>query len=203
MIAALPTQPEQQADSIAATSGSFDGAGGFAGGEPAAPEPAPADAENSLEVPNPTAVEPPTPPEPVTAEPAEAESRPEPIAPPNDEIPRVAITPTQQLSLAGVAAQVDRAGARLSREHELQTLATTGSLGVFSVGYLWWAIRGGSLLGSVLLAMPAWQSIDPIPVLEFAARKREDVTEENDENKIDGLFNRSSRTLRQRAGGSA
>ena len=38
---------------------------------------------------------------------------------------------------------------------------TTG----LSVGYVIWLVRGGALLGSMLSAMPAWQMIDPLPVL--------------------------------------
>ncbi|RTL25290.1 MAG: hypothetical protein EKK47_23685 [Burkholderiales bacterium] len=38
---------------------------------------------------------------------------------------------------------------------------TTG----LSVGYVIWLVRGGALVGSMLSAMPAWQMIDPLPVL--------------------------------------
>ena len=34
-----------------------------------------------------------------------------------------------------------------------------------SVGYVIWLVRGGALIGSMLSAMPAWQMIDPLPVL--------------------------------------
>jgi hypothetical protein len=34
-----------------------------------------------------------------------------------------------------------------------------------SVGYVVWLVRGGVLLSSVLSALPAWQTLDPLPVL--------------------------------------
>ncbi|MEZ6131710.1 MAG: hypothetical protein R3C59_23880, partial [Planctomycetaceae bacterium] len=35
-----------------------------------------------------------------------------------------------------------------------------------SVGYVVWMLRGGSLLTTFLSSLPAWQSFDPLPVLE-------------------------------------
>jgi len=35
----------------------------------------------------------------------------------------------------------------------------------FSVGYLLWLVRGGTLMGSVLSSLPAWRLVDPLPVL--------------------------------------
>jgi hypothetical protein len=35
----------------------------------------------------------------------------------------------------------------------------------FSVGYVLWLARGGALLASLASAIPAWTSIDPLPVL--------------------------------------
>lgn len=34
-----------------------------------------------------------------------------------------------------------------------------------SVGYLMWLLRNGTLMGSVLSALPAWRFVDPLPVL--------------------------------------
>jgi hypothetical protein len=36
----------------------------------------------------------------------------------------------------------------------------------FSVGYVVWMLKGGSLLSTVLSSIPAWQTFDPLPVLE-------------------------------------
>ena len=41
-----------------------------------------------------------------------------------------------------------------------------GLSGVMSVGYLVWAIRGGSLLASVLSTVPIWRLVDPLPVID-------------------------------------
>jgi len=35
----------------------------------------------------------------------------------------------------------------------------------FSIGYVIWLVRGGLLIGSVMATLPAWRTIDPLPVL--------------------------------------
>lgn len=40
-----------------------------------------------------------------------------------------------------------------------------------TVGYVYWTIRGGYLLASVMSSLPAWKLIDPLPVLAFIARR--------------------------------
>ncbi|MEO8855894.1 MAG: putative Ig domain-containing protein, partial [Burkholderiaceae bacterium] len=59
--------------------------------------------------------------------------------------------------------------------------------GGVSIGYVVWLVRGGVLMGSMLSALPAWQMIDPLPVLAASrlgaaarkgARKNEDATVE-------------------------
>ncbi|NND72263.1 MAG: hypothetical protein HKN43_11880, partial [Rhodothermales bacterium] len=54
---------------------------------------------------------------------------------------------------------------------------TTG----LSVGYVAWMVRGGVLLSSVLSSLPAWQFIDPLPVLNYSD------DEENDGDRDDSL----------------
>ena len=57
--------------------------------------------------------------------------------------------------------------------------ATVSVVSAFSVGYALWTLRGGYLLTSFLAALPAWQMIDPLPVLQsFAAAKEDDDEEE-------------------------
>ena len=41
------------------------------------------------------------------------------------------------------------------------TVVSTG----LSIGYVVWLLRSGVLLSSVLSALPAWQFLDPLPVL--------------------------------------
>ncbi|MFK7821991.1 MAG: Ig-like domain-containing protein, partial [Planctomycetaceae bacterium] len=48
------------------------------------------------------------------------------------------------------------------------------SLGGFSVGYIIWLLRGGSLVASMLTSIPAWRMIDPLPVLDLLENSDED-----------------------------
>ena len=41
-----------------------------------------------------------------------------------------------------------------------------------SVGFVAWILRGGSLLASFLVSMPAWRHFDPLPVLGSGDRDR-------------------------------
>jgi hypothetical protein len=50
---------------------------------------------------------------------------------------------------------------------------TTG----LSVGYVAWLVRGGVLLSTALSSLPAWQFVDPLPVL---ARTRHDENDSDD-----------------------
>jgi hypothetical protein len=43
---------------------------------------------------------------------------------------------------------------------------------VFSVGFVWWALRASGLLASLLAAAPAWRHLDPLPVLGGDARRK-------------------------------
>ncbi|MBR9985748.1 MAG: hypothetical protein KFF68_07555, partial [Desulfosarcina sp.] len=47
-----------------------------------------------------------------------------------------------------------------------------------SVGYVIWLIRGGMLLSSLLSSIPAWQILDPLPVL--AGRRGEDDLDDDE-----------------------
>ena len=54
-------------------------------------------------------------------------------------------------------------------EQQIETLAvgTTAVVSTgLSVGYVIWLIRGGTLLASMVSALPAWVSFDPLPILE-------------------------------------
>ncbi len=56
--------------------------------------------------------------------------------------------------------------------------AIVSSVGL-SVGYVVWLIRGGMLLSTLLSSIPAWQILDPLPVL---ARKRDGDHPDDDES---------------------
>jgi len=66
------------------------------------------------------------------------------------------------------------------------SLAVTSSL---SVGYVIWLIRGGVLLSSVLSSLPAWQLVDPLPVLGFADN---DEDAEQDDDSLEALVSDSN-----------
>lgn len=65
-------------------------------------------------------------------------------------------------------------------------------VGGFSIGYVVWLVRGGVLASSVLSALPAWQMIDPLPVLAAGGSRRKPRTSgpdaTPDEPEIEGLF---------------
>ena len=51
---------------------------------------------------------------------------------------------------------------------------TTIAVSGLSVGTIIWVIRAGSLAASVLTWLPAWQFIDPLPVLQASLNSDED-----------------------------
>lgn len=68
---------------------------------------------------------------------------------------------------------------------------TTG----LSVGYVVWLVRGGLLLSSLLSTMPAWQMIDPLPVLSSGRGGAGDDDEDDEE--VERMFaDRAGRRVR-------
>jgi hypothetical protein len=63
-----------------------------------------------------------------------------------------------------------------------------GSAAVFtstvSYGYVIWLLRGGLLLSSLLSSLPAWASLDPLPILASGKRDRKRGTEKADSVEI-------------------
>jgi hypothetical protein len=71
--------------------------------------------------------------------------------------------------------EMDAADDKLIHDHKLKIVAGSATVASFgaSAAYVLWLLRGGSLLSSLLSMLPAWQSIDPLPVLDnFESRKR-------------------------------
>ncbi len=56
--------------------------------------------------------------------------------------------------------------------------AIVSSIGL-SVGYIVWLLRGGMLFASLLSSIPAWQFLDPLPIL---ARKKDDDQSDDNES---------------------
>jgi hypothetical protein len=44
----------------------------------------------------------------------------------------------------------------------------------FTVGAALWLLRGGYIVASVISALPAWQTFDPIPILAYATKEETD-----------------------------
>lgn len=61
---------------------------------------------------------------------------------------------------------------------------TTG----LSVGYVIWLVRGGALIGSMLSAMPAWQMIDPLPVLTRGRGGSAGGPQDGEDQSVENLF---------------
>jgi hypothetical protein len=79
------------------------------------------------------------------------------------------VTESQRgLALQNVAAQAAPV-ADDAAERGRGTFSTTGSIEltgvVMSAGFVAWALRGGGLLASLAASVPAWRSVDPLPVL--------------------------------------
>lgn len=83
------------------------------------------------------------------------------------------------------------------------TLASGVGLGAtLSIGYVVWLVRGGVLLSSVLSALPAWQLLDPLPVLTRRGAGRggagaahgEDDGDGEDGDAVERLFGAEAQT---------
>jgi hypothetical protein len=66
--------------------------------------------------------------------------------------------------------------------------AVAGSL---TVGYASWLLRGGTLLSSLLVSMPAWRMFDPLPVLKRSGLEDGDGTDDP----LERLFSRARSAL--------
>jgi len=60
------------------------------------------------------------------------------------------------------------------REQQAHLLGRVASFSgiALTAGFVAWILRGGSLLASFLVSMPAWRHFDPLPVLGSGARDR-------------------------------
>ena len=81
---------------------------------------------------------------------------------------------------------VQRQLALQTEQHHAIVATGVGLTGGLSIGYVIWLIRGGVLVSSMLSALPAWQMIDPLPVL--AARRRDRVCATPEDAPVEELF---------------
>jgi hypothetical protein len=61
-----------------------------------------------------------------------------------------------------------------ARMKDITVGAVVGVSAIASMGYLVWSIKSGALLSSFVAALPSWRVFDPLPVLDFADKKRKD-----------------------------
>jgi hypothetical protein len=82
-------------------------------------------------------------------------------------------------------------GAEPAIEHRIvgSTVAVTGAM---SVGYVIWLLRGGLLLSSLLSSLPAWHTMDPMPVLARSNNSEEDG---EDDDPLENLFGRAKAAI--------
>jgi hypothetical protein len=124
--------------------------------QPARPVAAPAPVAVAHPAPAPAPVRPPT-----------------PHAPPPPVAPLVVVNPQQVKFVAQQGNNLDKALDELHEQvtHEKSVIrlmagsASFMSLGL-SVVYILWTIRAGYFIASLLSSMPAWQFVDPLPILE-------------------------------------
>lgn len=60
-----------------------------------------------------------------------------------------------------------------------------------SIGYVIWMLRGGVLLSSLMATLPAWRTLDPLPVLSSLAGDKE----KSDDDSLQSLLERAKKTL--------
>lgn len=65
--------------------------------------------------------------------------------------------------------------------HEQLLVGTSVTVSTsFSVGYVIWMLRGGSLMTAFMSSLPAWQSFDPLPILDSHSSRTNDEDEEEE-----------------------
>jgi hypothetical protein len=74
--------------------------------------------------------------------------------------------------LTRLADDLERAMQERERKAHLIGRVTSFSGMALSAGFVAWILRGGSLLASFLMTMPAWRHFDPLPVLGQGKRDR-------------------------------
>ncbi len=68
--------------------------------------------------------------------------------------------------------ELKRQMAQLQDDQQIPVISAIALSSGLSIGYVIWLIRGGVLVSSMLSAIPAWQMIDPLPVVANTGRAR-------------------------------
>ncbi len=109
--------------------------------------------------------------------------------------------PVVSVELAQLSNGLDSLAQQLDIEKSRSVIvigSATGMTALLSAGYVLWAVRGGSLLASMLATLPVWRWLDPLPILESREndkkkkRKRganqKDDDQEKDEERLRTLL---------------
>jgi hypothetical protein len=75
--------------------------------------------------------------------------------------------------LTKLADNLDGAMQERERQSDLFGRVVTFSGIALSAGFVVWVLRGGSVLASFLVSMPAWRHFDPLPLLGLGGRDRQ------------------------------
>ena len=85
--------------------------------------------------------------------------------------------------------EVQRQMLQESTRHQTMVASSIAVSGGISISYAIWLVRGGVLASSMLSALPAWQMIDPLPVLT-ASRGRRSDRDTPDDPEVERLFDK-------------
>jgi hypothetical protein len=92
------------------------------------------------------------------------------------------------LAQTSFAQEVDQVRKSASQPIELEKAVVASTMAVstgVSLGYVIWLLRGGVLLSSLLASLPAWRSIDPLPVLmNLNGRNKNDGEDDSLQNML-------------------
>jgi hypothetical protein len=77
--------------------------------------------------------------------------------------------------------------------HRAIVATSLGVTGGLSIGYVVWLVRGGVLVSSMLSALPAWQMIDPLPVLATTRPRKSRERAAADDRDLERLFDERAR----------
>jgi hypothetical protein len=101
---------------------------------------------------------------------------------------RTALADTRWVAGLEKAEEAAREDAKVEQIVMGSGAAVAGSL---TVGYASWLLRGGTLLSSLLVSMPAWRMFDPLPVLKRSGLEDGDGTDDP----LERLFSRARSAL--------
>jgi hypothetical protein len=118
--------------------------------------------------------------------------------------PTLSATPIQQLlhdpEVLRHFDEIRRRLLQMDEGHRAMVATGLGVTGGLSIGYVVWLVRGGVLVSSMLSALPAWQMIDPLPVLASARKGGRGGRDAaiGDDREVERLFDERARARRAR-----